>query len=151
MPTCFFFLSFFFPFSDVLSKTSKYTNFKFYQTATFLLNIEINRRTATSVNLKNSHCRLSNSRLISAGRTQDDVSILLKYEPPHEKTNNVAVCPAKTLGDAQADQRLRCPHEERLDPQLPIERTSKALISLPRLIWVFVVRIATLLVLSWGS
>ena len=31
---------------------------------------------------------------------------------------------------AQSDQSLRCPHEEKLDPKLPIERTAKALIRL---------------------
>ena len=29
---------------------------------------------------------------------------------------------------AQSDQSLRCPHEETLGPQLPIERTAKTLI-----------------------
>ena len=47
------------------------------------------------------------------------------FEPPHDKTNNMAVRPAKT-------QSLRCPHEERLEPKLPIERTAKAL-KCPRL------------------
>ena len=31
---------------------------------------------------------------------------------------------------AQSDQSLRCPHEESLDPYLPIQRTAKALIRL---------------------
>ena len=30
------------------------------------------------------------------------------FEPPHDKTNNVA--------SAQSDQSLRCPHEERVEP-----------------------------------
>ena len=42
------------------------------------------------------------------------------YEPPHDKTNNVAVRPAKTQislpASAQSDQSLRCPHEEMLGP-----------------------------------
>ena len=41
------------------------------------------------------------------------------YEPPHDKTNNVTVRPAKTqisLASAQSDQSLRCPHEESLGP-----------------------------------
>ena len=41
------------------------------------------------------------------------------FEPPHDKTNNVAVRPAKirsAWASAQSDQSLRCPHEERLEP-----------------------------------
>ena len=34
------------------------------------------------------------------------------------------------LASAQSGQSLRYPHEERLDPYLPIERTAKALIRL---------------------
>ena len=41
------------------------------------------------------------------------------FEPPHDKTNNVAVRPAKT-------QSLRCPLEESLDPKLPTERTEES-------------------------
>ena len=61
------------------------------------------------------------------------------YEPPHDKTNKIRpLRPAKTpisLASAQSDQSLRCPHEETLGPQLPIERTTKTLIwGMPRLI-----------------
>ena len=40
---------------------------------------------------------------------------------------------------AQSDQSLRCPHEQTLGPQLPIERTTKTDQTgrMPRLIWVF--------------
>ena len=41
------------------------------------------------------------------------------YEPRHDKTSKMAVRPAKTqisLGIAQSDQSLRCPHEEALGP-----------------------------------
>ena len=41
--------------------------------------------------------------------------------------------PAETqtaCASAQSDQSLRCPHEETLGPQLPIERTAKTLIRL---------------------
>ena len=40
------------------------------------------------------------------------------YEPRHDKTNKMAVRPAKTQIslDAQSDQSLRCPHEEALGP-----------------------------------
>ena len=58
-------------------------------------------------------------------------------EPPPDKTNKMACTPSKGSvrlgGSAQSDQSLRCPHEESLVPQLPIESTSKTLI---RLIWV---------------
>ena len=40
-------------------------------------------------------------------------------EPRHDKTNKVSVRPAKTqisLGIAQSDHSLRCPHEESLGP-----------------------------------
>ena len=49
----------------------------------------------------------------------NEMVTLRKYEPPHDKTNNVAVRPAKTqisLGIHQSDQSLRCPHEESLGP-----------------------------------
>ena len=41
--------------------------------------------------------------------------------------------PAKiqmSLASAQTDQSLRCPHEDTLNPKLPIERTTKTLIRL---------------------
>ena len=41
------------------------------------------------------------------------------FEPPHDKTNNMVVRPAKirsAWASAQSDQSLRCPHEERLEP-----------------------------------
>ena len=39
-------------------------------------------------------------------------------------------CAQRRLSSAQSDQSPRCPHEETLGPQLPIERTSKTLIRL---------------------
>ena len=53
-------------------------------------------------------------------------------------------------GHPPSDQHLRCPHEESLGPQLPIERIAKTDQTgrIPRLIWVFPERTATLLVLS---
>ena len=51
-----------------------------------------------------------------------------------------------TWASAQSDQSLRCPHEETMGPQLPIERTAKTLIR-PSLPWVHI----HLLVLSWGG
>ena len=64
------------------------------------------------------------------------------FEPPHGKTNNVVVRPAKTrisLGIRPVWSSLRCPHEEGLGPQLPIECTAKTDQTgrMPRLIWVF--------------
>ena len=42
------------------------------------------------------------------------------FAPRHDKTNKMAVHPAKTQislgGSAQSDQSLRCPHEETLGP-----------------------------------
>ena len=41
------------------------------------------------------------------------------YESPHDKTNKMAVRPAKTQiiwPSAQSDQSLRCPHEESMGP-----------------------------------
>ena len=35
------------------------------------------------------------------------------------------LCVQRRLRSAQSDQSLRCPHEESLGPQLPIERTVK--------------------------
>ena len=43
-----------------------------------------------------------------------------RYELPHDKTNKVACAPSKDsdhfVGFAQADQSLRCPHEESFGP-----------------------------------
>ena len=55
---------------------------------------------------------------------------------------------------AQSDQSLRCPHEETLGPQLPFERTAKALIRLgecPGWSESSLGAKAILLVLSWGG
>ena len=46
-------------------------------------------------------------------------------EPPHDKTNKMICAPSE-----DSDQTIRCPHEETLCPQLPIERTAKTLIRL---------------------
>ena len=57
------------------------------------------------------------------------------FEAPHDKPT-IWLCAQRRLrsawASAQSDQSLRCPHEERLEPQLPIERTAKAL-KCPRL------------------
>ena len=47
---------------------------------------------------------------------------------------------------AQSDQSLRCPHKESLGPELHIESDQTG--RMPRLIWVFAGRTATLLLLS---
>ena len=62
----------------------------------------------------------SNQRLLDP--QSDSLSMLWTQlqgidEPPHDKTN-------------KSDQSLRCPHEQTLGPQLPIERTTKTLIRL---------------------
>ena len=67
------------------------------------------------------------------------------------------VCAKRRLrsawASAQSDQSLRCPHEERLGPYLPIKRTAETLIrqgECPG--WsVFAWRTLILLVLSWGG
>ena len=45
--------------------------------------------------------------------------VMVSSEPRHDKTNKMAMRPAKTqisLGIRQSDQSLRCPHEESLSP-----------------------------------
>ena len=57
----------------------------------------------------------------------------LTFEPPHDKTNKITMCPAKTQitwASTQSVQSLRCPHEEALGPLLPIERIARTLIRL---------------------
>ena len=48
-------------------------------------------------------------------------------EPRHDKTNKMAVRPAKTdqPGHLPSLISLCCPHEETLGPQLPTEHTAK--------------------------
>ena len=59
-------------------------------------------------------------------------SLLKKYEPSHDKNQQNDFCAQRRLksawAPAQSDQSLRCPHEEILCHQLPIERTAKTLI-----------------------
>ena len=57
------------------------------------------------------------------------------FEPPHDKTNKLACAPSEDSVQPghppmQSDQRLHCPHEETLGPQLPVKRTAKTLIRL---------------------
>ena len=64
------------------------------------------------------------------------------------------VCNQRRLRSAwastQSDQGLRCPHQETLGAELPIEHTAKTdqTGQMPRLIWVFAGRKVTSLVLS---
>ena len=54
-------------------------------------------------------------------------------EPPHDKTNKMACAPNEDSdqpGHQPSLISLRCPHEESLDPELPVERTAKTLIRL---------------------
>ena len=52
--------------------------------------------------------------------------LLRVLEPPHDK---IDMCAQQRLSSAwasaQSNQSIRCPHEETLGPQLPIERTAK--------------------------
>ena len=59
------------------------------------------------------------------------LSLLTVYEPPHDKTNKMACAPSEDTdqpGHPPSLNSLRCPHDESLDPWLPIERTAKTLI-----------------------
>ena len=44
----------------------------------------------------------------------------ITFEPPHDKTNKIIFAPSE-----DSHQSLRCPHQETLAPQLPIECTAK--------------------------
>ena len=64
---------------------------------------------------------------------------LIKYEPPHDKTNKMICLPIEDSdqpGHLPCLISLCCPHEATLGPKLPIEHTAR----MPRLIWVFGVR-----------
>ena len=55
------------------------------------------------------------------------------HEPPHDKTNKMAIAPSEDTAQPVHPPSLisrRCPHEETFGPQLPIERTTKTLIRL---------------------
>ena len=72
------------------------------------------------------------------------------YELPHDKTNKMTCAPSEDSdqpGHPPSLISLRCSHEESLAPWLPTECTAKSLSRLggctggmPRLIWVFAVR-----------
>ena len=70
------------------------------------------------------HCKIKNPifRVYEkqvAFVTSGTVRTLSINEPRHDKTNKMAVRPAKTkisLDIPQSDQSLRCPHEESLGP-----------------------------------
>ena len=53
------------------------------------------------------------------------------HEPPHDKTNKMAIAPSEDTDQPAHPPsliRVRCPLDETLGPQLPIERTTKTLI-----------------------
>ena len=55
------------------------------------------------------------------------------HEPPHDKANKMAIAPSEDIDHPVHPPSLislRCPHEQTLGPQLPIERTMKTLIRL---------------------
>ena len=68
------------------------------------------------------HLKFENSKL-GLIESVHFVSVQSPFEPPLDKTNTMACAPSED--SAQADQSLRCPHEESLGPQLPIQRTAK--------------------------
>ena len=79
------------------------------------------------------------------------------YEPRHDKTNNVAVHPAKTqislgIHPVWSESSL-CAQWVAKDPSLlhAGSEDSDQTGPMPRLIWVFAGRTVTLLVLSWGG
>ena len=67
-------------------------------------------------------------------RNQDTTICLERsFEPPHDKTNKMTFAPSKEsdqAGHLPSLNSLHCPHEDRLDPQLPFECTAKTLIRL---------------------
>ena len=83
--------------------------------------------------------------------------ICTKYEPPHDKTNNVAVHPVKTqisLGICPVwSESSMCAQWVAKDWSFlhADSEDSDQTGWMPRLIWVFTGRTATLLVLSWGG
>ena len=55
------------------------------------------------------------------------------HEPPLDKANKMAIAPSEDIDHPVHPPSLislRCPHEQTLGPQLPIERTMKTLIRL---------------------
>ena len=79
------------------------------------------------------------------------------HEPPHDKTNKMAIAPSEDTDHPVHPPSLislRCPHEQTLGPQLPIERTMNTLIRLggcPGWSESSLGTKAILLVLSWGG
>ena len=72
--------------------------------------------------------------------------LVSEYEPLHDKTNKMTMRPAKTqisLGIRLSSKETSVPYEDNEDS----DQTGR----MPRLIWVFTGRTATLLVLSWGG
>ena len=84
-------------------------------------------------------------------------NVLQLFEPPHVKTNKVTVRPAKTqisLGIRLVwSESSLCAQWVAKDPSFlhADHEDSDQTGRMPRLIWVFVGRTATLLVLSWGG
>ena len=80
-----------------------------------------------------------------------------KIEPPHDKTNKVTMCPAKTqisLGICPVwSESSLCTQWVAKDPSFlhADSEDSDQAGWMPRLIWVFAGRTVTLLVLSWGG
>ena len=62
------------------------------------------------------------------------IYIYFSKERKKETNKQNGMCVQRRLrsawASAQSDQSFRCPHEEKLDPYLPIERASKTMITL---------------------
>ena len=106
-----------------------------------------------------------NVSLLSIGHLREQQTLKWKKEKENLKiwaaswqNQQSGMCAQRRLrsacASAQSDQSLRCPHEETLGPQLPIEHTAKTLIRLggcPGWSESSLGTHAILLVLSWGG
>ena len=93
---------------------------------------------------------------LSHRRTAKAQSVCTQYEPPHDKTNKMTVCPAKTQitwAPAQSDQSSLCTQWVAKNPSFlhADSEDSDQTGQMPRLIWVFAGYTVILLVLSWGG
>ena len=85
------------------------------------------------------------------------IKYMLKFEPPHDKTNKMTLRPAKTqisLGIRPVwSESSLCAQWVAKDPSfLHVDsEDSDQTGPMPRLIWVFAGRTVILLVLSWGG
>ena len=74
-----------------------------------------------------------NLRVLTLSVQYHSETHIITNESTHDKTHKMACAPTEdrsAWASAQADQSLRCPHEERLGPLLLVERTAETLIRL---------------------